>query len=239
MKKILSSIGIGSASVDLLLPKTTVEQGETLDAELRVNGGSTEQEVDAVKYAVRSKYPDDDSTRTGTVSKGTLASGFTIQPDEERTIDVDVEIPANTPVTRGGDPVWIDTALDIDRAVDPDDEDRIQVEAAPRLSATVQAMESLGFHLGSVGNETVRRSSVTQEFEFKSRSGPFAGDLDELELVPTPHGDRLDLSLEVDRSGGMLSEMAGTDESHTTLTVTEADPDAIEADLRRTIEEFS
>jgi len=39
IKDLLVKLGIGSASVDLKVPLTTVEQGDTLDVEVTAEGG--------------------------------------------------------------------------------------------------------------------------------------------------------------------------------------------------------
>lgn len=49
MKKVLASIGIGNATVDTVLPSTTVTPGESVDAEVRIEGGDAEQAVDRIE----------------------------------------------------------------------------------------------------------------------------------------------------------------------------------------------
>lgn len=53
MKKILASIGIGSATVDTVLPSTTVTPGETVDAEINISGGSAEQDIRSIDLYCR------------------------------------------------------------------------------------------------------------------------------------------------------------------------------------------
>jgi sporulation-control protein len=240
IKDLLVKLGIGSASVDLEVPRTTVEQGDTLDVEVTAEGGWVDQEINEVKYAVRTRYvvetDDGESYRTFTLSEGTLEDGFTLGSGEDRRIEGRIPVPSDTPLTEGRHPVWIDTALDVDWANDPDDRDELTVQPGGHLAASVDALESLGFHLHSADNDKVG-SSIRQEFEFRPDRGPFAGDLDELEVVPRYRDDGIDFAVEVDQSGGLLSEMAGTDETQTSVTVTDPDPDAIEEEFRRTIEE--
>lgn len=242
IKKGLAILGVGSASVDLRLDRSDVEQGGTLDAEVVVEGGWVEQEVEGIKYAVRSEYAvetdEGETHETHTLAEGRLADGFTIGSGEQRTFEATVDIPLETPTSRGSDEVWIDTALDIEWANDPEDSDRLRVEPGPRLAASLEAIDALGFTLDSVENDNAG-GTLVEEFEFRARSGPFAGDLDEIEVVPRYRDDRLDLALEVDRDGGLFSEVAGTDESHTRVAVTEPDPDAVADDLRATVEEFA
>ncbi|WP_158059421.1 sporulation protein [Halorussus halophilus] len=243
MKNILSSVGIGAAEVDTILPKTTFRPGETVEAEVEVHGGSTGQDVDDVYFALITSYRTEDGRKSSVIDKFRLTESFTIEPDEERTFDVEFTIPYSTPTTMGHTDVWVETGLDIDWALDPEDKDYIEVEPSPRLQAVFDAVESLGFTFHTAecqadphGAFTSRRSFI-QEFEFKPRSGPFAGDFDELELVPRESEGELTVHVEIDKRGGLLAEMADMDERRATLTVADADSRSVEADLRRTIEQ--
>jgi len=64
------------------------------------------------------------------------------------------------------------------------------------------------------------------------------GDLDELAVVARESADELVVSLAVDRKGGLLSEMADTDESYTSFTVTSTDPATVREDLRQAVEQY-
>ncbi|WP_243836339.1 sporulation protein [Modicisalibacter xianhensis] len=85
----------------------------------------------------------------------------------------------------------------------------------------------MGFQLKEAALKPSRRNAATgcvQEFEFKPRSGSEFQHLDEAELafLPSSNGG-LDLLIQRDTKarglGSMLSEMAGTDESHYLLTL--------------------
>jgi sporulation-control protein len=242
MKRVLSSLGIGSATVDTILPRTTVRPGETLDVSVEVEGGSTDQEIDDIYFAVVTRYATEEGYETAAVSRSRLTESFTIEADEERTLAASIDIPRHTPLTLGRTEVWIETGLDIDWAVDPDDEDRIEVEADARLAAVFDALDELGFSFHTAECAAAPRSlrhsgaSFVQEFEFRAAAGPFAGDVDELEVIPQYTEEGLDLALEVDRRGGLLSEMADADERHTRVRVSGTDAGAIAEELRRAIE---
>ncbi|WP_433631527.1 sporulation protein [Halomicrococcus sp. NG-SE-24] len=240
MKEVLSRVGIGSATVDTVLPTTTLTAGESVDAEVHVEGGSTDQEVDAIYFALLTRYETDDSTRTGVVDKFRVADPFTIEAGERRTFAVTIDVPRDTPVTVGRTNVWLETGLDIDWAVDPDDEDPLQVAPGPRLATVFDALESLGFTVRTAECEAAPgglfSGSFVQEIEFVPRSGPFSGRLDELEVVPRPTADSLEVGLEVDRRGGLLSEMSDLDERLTRLRFTDESADEVERRLREEIE---
>ena len=238
MKRVLSSLGIGAATVDTILP-TTLTAGETVDARVEVTGGNDAQEVDGIYFALETRYKTDESTRTGTIDSFRIADPFTIEPDEDRSFSVSIDVPYHTPVTMGKTDVWLDTGLDIDWAIDPDDTDPVEIEPDPLRRELFDAVESLGFSLRTAECEASEslfsNQRFVQEFEFVPRSGPFAGELDELEIVTLPEGDGFDLLIEVDRRGGLLAEHFDADESHERLSLESTTTD-LERQLRSTIE---
>jgi len=138
--------------------------------------------------------------------------------------------------------VWVETELDIYLAVDPEDKDYLEVKPTPRLQAVFDAMDDLGFSLRTAECEAdpygryASGQRFIQEFEFRANSGPFHGSLDEVELVALPDRESLTVFLEVDRRGGLLSEMAETDERKTSLTIDSTDVGQIREELQTTIE---
>ena len=239
MKRVLTSLGIGAATVDTVLP-TTLTAGETVDARVDVTGGNDTQEVDGIYFALATQYETDESRRTAKIDTFRLADSFSIEPDEERTFSVEIDVPYHTPVTKGKTNVWLDTGLDIDWAVDPDDRDPVEIEPDPLREALFDALESLGFSLRTAKCEATESlfadHRFVQELEFVPRSGPFAGDLDELEVVTLPEGNGFDLLLEVDRRGGLLSEHFDADERYDRVSLQSGDEADLERRLRAAIE---
>ncbi|MFC4356900.1 sporulation protein [Halobium salinum] len=242
MKKVLASIGIGNATVDTVLPTDSVVPGETVDAEVHVVGGNADQTVDAVRFEVETRVRTEDGYDDVDVGRLTLTDGFTVEAGAEKTIPATVEIPFHTPVTLGNVDVWVETELDIARAVDPEDRDSLDVRPTPRMRALFDAMERLGFRLHTADCEAdpygryVSGRRFVQEFEYRPDGGAFAGRLDEVELVLDPGPDALTAYAEVDRRGGLLSELADADESRTELTVTTTDVDRLVDDVEATLE---
>jgi sporulation-control protein len=238
MKKVLATIGIGNATVDTVLASETVRPGETVDAEIRVEGGDADQEVRHIDLEFETYYHTDDGRREGTVDTARLAEGFTIEAGASRRIDTQVEIPWGTPLTMGGVDVWLETELDV-TGLDPEDKDYLDVRPTERMQAVFDAAESLGLSLRTAKNEEVPgwgSNRFVQEFEFRPGGGPFRGDLDELELIFDPGPGRLTVAVEVDRRGGLLAEMADVDERKDSLVVETADAGAVERDIREIVE---
>jgi sporulation-control protein len=155
---LLSRFGIGSAMIDLIPDETTVQPGGEVEAHLELEGGSADQTVDDIEIALVTRFQaerEDDSFPTQHVLWETeFKEGFTVEAGVDRSLDVPpIQVPSFTPVTIGGPEVWVQTGLDIEWAVDPSDEDQLDVKPGPRLQGVLDAMEQLGFTLRSVTNE--------------------------------------------------------------------------------------
>ena len=242
MKKVLASIGIGSATVDTILPSASVTPGETVDAEVHIRGGDAEQDVGRIRFELETRYATEEGYAEADISRFTLAESLTIRPDQEETRDVEIEIPYRTPVTLGNVDVWVETELDIDWAVDPEDKDYLDVQPTPRLQAVFDAVDELGFSFRTAECEAdpygryAGGQRFVQEFEFRAQAGPFRGSIDELELIAIPGAEELELFVEVDRRGGLLSELADVDERKARTTIRDADVGAVRDELRALIE---
>lgn len=241
MKRVLSRLGIGAATVDTVLP-TAITAGESVDARVEISGGNERQEIDGIYFALATRYETDESRRTAKIDTFRIADSFAIGPDEERSRTVSIDIPYHTPITKGKTDVWLDTGLDIDWAVDPDDRDPLEIEPDPLRRALFDAVDALGFRLRTAKCEATASlfsdHRFVQEFEFVPRSGPFAGELDELEIATLPEDDGFDLLLEVDRRGGLLAEQFDADEQYDRLSLGPGDEDGddLEERLRAAIE---
>lgn len=245
MKKVLASVGIGNASVDTVLPSETVVPGETVTADVQIRGGDVRQEVGTVRIEIETRYLTEDGYREADLDRFVVAEDLTVEPDEETVRETTFQVPYHTPVTMGDAEVWVETELDIDLAVDPEDTDYLEVRPTPRLQAVFDAMDELGFSLRTADCEADPYGRYTdglgffQEFEFRADGGRFRGDVDEVELVARPGPDALDLYVEVDRRGGLLSELAETDERLTRTSVTSTETAAVREELASLIEQYS
>lgn len=202
---VLSRIGIGAATVDTVLERDVVRPGETIDAHIEIDGGSTDQDVDEVYLQLATKYRKNDDTFTTTsIRSGKIAEQFTIEAGEHRRLEPSpIHVPLSTPATIGRTEVWIDTGLDVDWALDPSDTDPLEVRPRPYLQAVLEAADRLGFEMkdakpvtsGSFGPEV-----FVQEIEYAPTRG-YRTKFEEIELFPVPREDGLDLAIEIDRAG--------------------------------------
>ncbi|MCV5925719.1 sporulation protein, partial [Escherichia coli] len=88
--------------------------------------------------------------QTHVLAKWNLPYAFTIHPGEERTFDVKLDVPWNTPVTIGDAKVWLETGLDVAMALDPTDKDILTVRPDPLMDAILSAFEAQGLRIRQV-----------------------------------------------------------------------------------------
>jgi sporulation-control protein len=230
-KKVLASVGIGSAKVDTKLEVSQVAIGETLRGVVHIQGGQLEQQIDNIYLYIKTQYIKEENdtkvTREVEIARFLVTESFLLQAGESKEIPFAVTVPDRTPVSYRGTPVWLETGLDIKMAVDPTDRDYMEVLPNDNMQIVLDALTQLGFRLREVTNDYAPRLGAglpfVQEFEFVPTS-QFRGSLDELEVLFFPRGDELELYLQIDRKArglmGMFAEAMEMDESFIRFTVT-------------------
>lgn len=248
LKKFLSSIGIGSARVDTKLLKSEFEPGEEIEGTVEIQGGSTEQSIDEIYLSVLCTYTRESNDKkyedTAELLRKKLLDPFVISPNKTKTVSFRLELPYDVPVTKGKTKVWIQTGLDIKKAIDPKDRDYIQILPHPLVHAFLQSAQSLGFRIHKVDCEEAPRylrqkTLFVQEFEFKAASGKFRGRLDELEAIFFVSQNQVEVILQVDRKGGFLFEALEMDENFVRFTYGPNDLSTLTEKLSDVIDRYS
>ena len=234
--KLLSSIGIGAAKVDTRLAKKSYIVGETIDGEVYIKGGNSEQEIDNIYLTLMADYEvevdDRKVRRTVALEKILLTESFTIGANEEKVMSFQMKIPYEAPATLGRTRLWIQTGLDIKKAIDPKDTDYLEITPHPLVTGFIDAARKLGFRLHQVDSEKApsyfkNGLPFVQEFEFKPISGEFARRLDELEAVFQLTENKARVLLQIDRRArgfsSFLAESLNMDESFVEFSYTKSE----------------
>lgn len=251
--KMFASVGIGAAQVDTKLERDIVAPGEEVRGIVVIQGGKTEQSIDAIYLTLNTTYikesDDKKYTKTGQVDKFKLTEPFIIKANERREIPISFRLPSDTPLTLGKTKVWVSTGLDIKNAVDPSDKDFIRVVPNHLMESVLNAVSDLGFRLRETECEEApykmrRRLPFVQEFEFVPITGAFRGRLDELELVFFPtSSEQLEIMMQVDRRargiGSLFAEALNMDETNVRLHVTSADIPTMQQKIHSVIKRYS
>ncbi|HZG84998.1 sporulation protein [Paenibacillus sp.] len=228
--RVMASIGIGAAQVDTVLEKNRYAPGELVRGVVKIKGGNVEQQVDSIYISVMTQYVKEVDDRkvyqSAEVAKTRVSEPFLVKPQAASEIPFSFELPLTTPLSVGRTPVWLKTGLDIKSAVDPTDDDKIEVVPNAAMQAVLDGVSELGFRLRNADCEYAPRfgyGAFVQELEFVPMSGPYRGRLDELEVIMHPRGDSIDLFLQVDRRArglaGLFSEALEMDETNVRFTL--------------------
>lgn len=244
-KKLLASVGIGAAKVDARLEQESLVPGDLVKGEVHITGGDVAQEIDEIYMYVVTHYErevnDNKVKEECTLVKYRLTERVQLQPKEEKVLPFAFQLPYETPLTMGRQPVYLRTGLDIKNAIDPGDSDFIEVRPHPLMAKVLEAVQSLGFQLYKVDCEYNRYLGRTypfvQEFEFRP-TGAYRSRLEELEVVFYLREGELEVLLELDKRArgflGILEEAFDLDERYVRFRLYDADlkrPTSVMADV--------
>ncbi|WP_256105318.1 sporulation protein [Streptomyces sp. ODS05-4] len=219
-RKLLASLGAGGASVETVLTESNVVPGGVVQGEVRIQGGSVEQRVEALSVGLQARVEveggDQEVKQDIEFAKVKLGGAFDLQAGAVHVVPFGLDIPWETPVTavagqhlRGMD-IGVRTELEIARAVDSGDLDPITVHPLPAQQAILDAFIQLGFRFKAADMErghirgTRQRLPFYQEIEFFAPQ-QYRG-LNEVEVTFVADGREMDVVLEMDKKPGLFAE---------------------------------
>jgi sporulation-control protein len=237
--KVLSSLGIGGATVDTVLEHEALAPGDTLRAEIRIPGGNAAQEIRAAHLSLvtRCLVEGPHGRRHGDIVlvEGQAPIGR-IEAGESLTLPIEMDLPRAAPITIGSTSTRLETRLEVPGAVDPRDSDPVTIRPGATMARVLQGIEAAGFRLSEaeVEYQPRRDPPFLQEFDFRPVG---LGDLgiEEVEVAFLPYAGGVELLLTVDRRGGLFM---GGGERMMRLRIDDAEAGRVDmaAELRRVIE---
>lgn len=231
-KKILASIGIGSAKVDTILNTEHLLPGQDFEAQIVVTGGDVEQDISGLELALMTKAKTENdngvSFQNHILQRWRICNEFTLSPHEIKTIPFSAKLHPETPITeitpqQNHSMVWLATGLNIDMAIDSSDMDPIFVYPNDVVRICMNTMEEMGYKLikadvekGFINTANFRsQSGCYQELEYKPTKMNFIG-IKEVELSFVPENHQTHILIEVDRTfrgDGYINLSFGHDET--------------------------
>lgn len=219
-KKLLASLGAGGASVETVLTEVNVVPGGVVQGEVRIQGGSVEQEIEGLSVGLQARVEvegnDQETKQNIEFTKLRLGGAFTLPAGQVHAVPFGLEIPWETPITSiDGQPlrgmnIGVSTELQIARAVDSGDLDPVDVHPLPAQQAVLDAFIQLGFRFKSADMErghirgTRQKLPFYQEIEFFPPQ-QYRG-LNQVELSFVADDREMDVILEMDKKPGIFSE---------------------------------
>jgi len=222
-KKVLATFGVGGSKVDTILESSELQIGGELKGSVIIYGGDVTQEIDGIDFKLLTKiekeFEEEELLVTKTIAKGKIEQKIKIEANEKIEIPINLDIPYHTPVSSSREfPIWLETSLDIDYAVDPNDKDYIKVYPSTPMLDSITSLEDLGFYIEEIDIEESKmfNHGFVQEFEFKPNSGQFG--IDEIELFFEENERYLTVFIKKDSSSSFL-EIFDLDESFFKFTI--------------------
>ncbi|MDQ1041296.1 sporulation-control protein [Streptomyces sp. V3I8] len=218
-KRLLGSLGVGGPTVDTTLDPGAALPGSTLSGQVHLRGGDADFEIEHITLEllarVEAEHEDGESEGTVVFERFTVGGGFRLAAGEERGLPFGVTLPWETPITElYGQPLGIvlgvRTELAVAGAKDKGDLDQLTVQPLPVQEAVLEAFGQLGFGFRSADLEFGRIGGTGQQLPFYQEleltpSSQYAHAVNEIELtfLATPGG--MEVVLEADKRGGLLS----------------------------------
>ncbi|MGR6964594.1 sporulation protein [Geodermatophilus sp. URMC 61] len=215
----MARLGSGGAGVETVLDRPETTPGGAVTGTVHVTGGKVPQDVTEVRVALQAtvEVESGDSSWREEVTFGTaaIAGAGRLEPEQQYQVPFSLPVPWQCPITAidgwhlRGMRVGLRTRVDIPGSVDPGDLDPVTVLPLPVQRTVLHALDGLGFAFRGADVEKghVRGSELPfyQEVEFAPPPG-LRGRVNELEVTFLADPQGVDVVLEVDRRGGLLSE---------------------------------
>ncbi|CAM5621071.1 sporulation protein [Streptomyces pilosus] len=218
-KRFLGSLGVGGPTVDTVLTPGAVRPGGELTGRVRIEGGGAAFDIEHItlELVARVEAEHEEGESEGVVPFGrfTVGGGFRLAEDEVREVPFGVTLPWETPVTElYGQPLGIvlgvRTELSVAGARDKGDLDPLAVGALPVQEEILDAFGRLGFGFASADLEYGHIGGTGQQLPFYQEieitpSPEYAHRVNEIEVTFLAHPGGMEVVLEADKRGGLLS----------------------------------
>ncbi|MFE6409422.1 sporulation protein [Streptomyces sp. NPDC057837] len=218
-KRLLGALGVGGPTVDTVLDPAPVRPGGTLTGRVRLKGGSAGFEIEHITLElvarVEAEHQGGESEGVVAFDRFTVGGGFRLAEGEEREVPFGVTVPWETPVTELhgqnlGVVLGVRTELSVAGAKDKGDLDPLNVAPLPAQEAVLEALGGLGFGFRSADLEYGRIGGTGQRLPFYQEielvpSPRYAHQVDEIELTFLAGPAGMEVVLEADKRGGLLS----------------------------------
>ncbi|CAL9405272.1 sporulation protein [Streptomyces sp. NPDC057245] len=223
-KKLLASLGAGGASVETVLSEVNVVPGGVVQGEVRIQGGSIDQEIQGLSVGLQAKVEvesgDQEYKQDIEFTKVQLGGAFQLQAEAVHAVPFGLEIPWETPITMidgqslRGMHIGVSTELAIARAVDSSDLDPVAVHPLPAQKAILDAFIQLGFRFKNADMERGHIRGTRQQLPFYQEIEFFPPQqyrgLNQVELSFVADSRAMDVVLEMDKKPGLFSEGSDT-----------------------------
>jgi sporulation-control protein len=220
-KRMLQAMGVGGPSVETVLSNPNCRPGGYLEGQVHVVGGDHPVDIEYVAVGLVTRVEvesgDAEYDTTQEFHRQRLTGSFRLAPGGRHDVPFRFDVPWETPITEmygqhlHGMTMGLRTELEVARAVDKGDLDAVAVHPLPAQERILDAFLRLGFRFSRADVERGRIHGVQQTLPFYQEiefypAPQYRRAFNQLEVtfLPTPH--QLQVVLELDKRGGLLTE---------------------------------
>lgn len=220
-RKMMRALGVGGPSVETVLSSPGTRPGGVIEGQVHIVGGDAPCDIEhvALGLVTRAETESGDNEWHGDVefAREAVAGSFALTPGVRHSLPFRFAVPWETPLTHvfgqhlRGMVMGVRTELSVARAVDSSDLDPVAVHPLPAQEALLDAFAALGFRFHTADVERGRIHGVHQllpffqEIEFYPPP-QYARGINQLEVTFVARPESMDLVLEMDKRGGLLTE---------------------------------
>lgn len=176
--------------------------GDSVQGVVFIQGGQAEQQIDDIYLYLVIHYLRYNKKVSYILQEYQLSKSFVIQANETKEIPFQIHLPIVTPMSTGSYPIYLKTGLDIKMAIDPSDEDLIEVLPHPTVQNCLKQIEESEFILYQIYNQydpEAKPFGFQQVFQFRP-IGRYHGYIDELNVVFNLSDSEVLMNLEMIRA---------------------------------------
>lgn len=220
-KRMMQALGVGGPSVETVLSNPNCRPGGHLEGRIHVTGGDHAVDIDYVALGLVTRVEvesgDSEYHTNQEFHRQPVTGAFRLDPGVRHSLPFRFEVPWETPITEiygqhlYGMTMGLRTELEVARAVDKSDLDAVAVHPLPAQERILDALARLGFRFSRADVERGHIYGVRQTLPFYQEieyypAPQYARGLNQLELTFVAAPDRLEVVLEMDKRGGLLTE---------------------------------
>ncbi|KOV25037.1 sporulation protein [Streptomyces caelestis] len=218
-KRLLGSLGVGGPTVDTVLDPGAARPGGALTGQVHLKGGEADFDIEHItlELVARVEAEHDEGESEGVVAfeRFTVGGGFRLGAGQQHSVPFTVTLPWETPITELygqalGIVLGVRTELAVAGARDKGDLDQLNIAPLPAQEAVLEAFGALGFGFRSADLEYGRIGGTGQQLPFYQEieltpSPQYAGRVNEVEVTFLANPGGMEVVLEADKRGGLLS----------------------------------
>jgi sporulation-control protein len=125
LRKYLSLLGIGSAQIDLILPKETYKPGDSVQGYFLIKGGTIEQQIKQIDCDL--VLMDKRKRKEKVIDTKTILLTTRINSEESNKVEFTFQLPSSVPVSTAEISYRLKTKLTFTKGVESFDQDVIRI----------------------------------------------------------------------------------------------------------------